>query len=201
MHRAIEEDPRRITQLVRDAREGDAVAFRTLVETYMRPIYALSHRMLGRHDDADDVAQETFVRAWQALDRYDGRFSFHGWLRTIATRLALNELDKRRRRQTHGGVAFDVAAETQADPAPDPQKEVEAKEMQERLQAIVQTLPDEFRVPLVLRSMEELSYDEIARILDVPVGTIMSRLHRARQQVRRALQQGSSINGEGRDHV
>jgi len=199
MHRAIEEDPRRIAGIVRAARNGDANAFRTLVETFMQPIYALAHRMMRNHDDADDVAQETFVRAWQALERYDDRYSFHGWLRTIATRLALNVLDKRRRHRTQGGEAFDLASETRADGRPAPDVEAEARELQERLESIVENLPDEFRIPLVLRTYEELSYDEIARILDVPPGTVMSRLHRARQQVRHAL--GSFTSHEGREHV
>jgi RNA polymerase sigma-70 factor (ECF subfamily) len=157
--------------------------------------------MMGRHEDADDVAQETFVRAWEALERYDESYSFHGWLRTIATRLALNELDKRRRRRTQGGEAFELAAESRADAAPGPDAVVEAREMAERLERIVQALPDEARIPLVLRTVEELSYDEIARILQIPVGTVMSRLHRARKQVRAALQASGAAPDEGREHV
>jgi RNA polymerase sigma-70 factor (ECF subfamily) len=177
-----------VLALVRAARAGDAGAFRQLVEAYMRPIYALGRRLLSDHDDADDLAQETFVRAYQALGRYDERYGFHAWLRTIATRLALNEIAKRRRRRTEGGELFEAAAETRAEAAPGPDAELEAGEMRERLQAALASLPEEFRTALVLRTHEGLSYEEIAHTLGVPIGTVMSRIHRARCLLRERLE-------------
>lgn len=182
-------------RLVQDARAGDAGAFRRLVEAYMRPIYALGYRLLGNHDDADDLAQETFVRAWQALGRYDERYTVYTWLRTIVTRLALNEIDKRRRRRTEGGELFDAAAEAHMDCAPGPEAEFEGLETRSRIEAALASLPEEFRVPLVLRTYEELSYDEIAVQLGIPAGTVMSRIHRARGLLRQRLESGGAPVG------
>jgi len=200
MRQAFDDDPEAMAARVRAAQSGDAEAYRELVEACKRSVYALGYRMLGNHDDADDVAQETFVRAWEALQRYDARYSFPGWLRTIATRLALNVLEKRRRRRTEGGETFDAAAGTQAAATPGPDAEVEALETRTLLARALQALPDEFRVPLLLRTHEELSYVEIATALAIPVGTVMSRLHRARAMVRRELEQ-SGVRASGRrDH-
>ncbi len=188
MQRGGDEEPEALAALVRAAQAGDTAAFRELVDATKRPVYALGYRMLGNHDDADDVAQETFVRAWSALERYDPRYSFLGWLRTIATRLALNVIDKRRRRRTEGGETFELAAEASAAPNPGPDAELEAREMGSVLEQALRELPEEFRRPLLLRTHEELSYAEIAKALAIPVGTVMSRLHRARTLLRQALE-------------
>lgn len=201
MQRVFDDEPEAMSRLVRAAQEGDPEAFRQLVEACMRPIYTLGHRMLGSHDDADDVAQETFVRAWRALERYDPRYSFLGWLRTIATRLALNEIEKRRRRQTEGGDSFDVATETQAANAPGPDAALEALETETVLSRALRALPDEYRLPLLLRTYEELSYAEIARSLDIPVGTVMSRLHRARRMLRQELEARGVRASARREHA
>jgi RNA polymerase sigma-70 factor (ECF subfamily) len=153
----------------------------------MRAVYALGYGFFRNADDADDVAQETFVRAYQALDRYDARFTFYTWLRTIATRVALNEIAKRRRRRTEGGESFETAAETVAGETPDPIDTLSAAELQGELQVALAGVPPEYRAVLVLRAQDGLSYAEIAAILDIPPGTVMSRLHRARALVRRAL--------------
>jgi RNA polymerase sigma-70 factor (ECF subfamily) len=189
-----------VRALVRQARDGDERAFRRLVETHMRSVYALAHRLMRNHDDADDVAQETFVRAHRALDRYDESFSFYTWLRTIATRVALNELAKRRRRRTEGGETFEAAADGVASEAPGPEALFAERELGSRLEAALASLPDEYRTAIVLRVHEGLSYQEIARELDVPIGTVMSRLSRARTTLRRALQaqRGAPAEQEGR---
>lgn len=177
-----------VPELVGRAQAGDAAAFRQLVEACMRPVYGQARRLLRDHDDADDVAQETFVRAWQALDRYDGRTSFQGWLHTIATRLALNVIAKRKRRRTLGGEHFERAAETLASGAPGPEAQVELGEARGALEQVLHELPDDFRLPLLLRTYEGLSYAEIGATLSVPVGTVMSRIHRARCLVRQGLE-------------
>jgi RNA polymerase sigma-70 factor (ECF subfamily) len=175
-------------RLLTAARSGDHEAFRRFVESHMRAVYAIGHRMMGNHDDADDIAQETFVRAWQALDRYDARFSPYTWLRTIATRLAVNELEKRRRRQTEGGERFDAAAETRQAATPDPAEELDGREARARVEQALAALPPDYRAALILRTYEELSYEEIARELEIPIGTVMSRIHRARRMLRERLE-------------
>lgn len=176
-----------IRSLVRAARSGDAGAFRRLVELHMRAVYGLAFRLMGDPDDADDVAQETFLRAWRALDRYDETYSFYTWLRTIATRLALQERAKRRRRRTESGESFDAAAAAVPAAAPDPLETLAGEELQRALAGALEDLPEEFRAVLVLRAEQDLSYEEIARILEVPAGTVMSRLFRARRLLRSAL--------------
>lgn len=175
-------------RLLGAAQEGDHEAFRRFVEMHMRAVYAIAYRFMGNHDDADDVAQETFVRAWQAVERYDARYSPYTWLRTIATRLAVNELEKRRRRQTEGGERFEVAAETHRAATPGPAEELEAREASGRVERALASLPDDYRAALVLRTYEELSYEEIARALGIPIGTVMSRIHRARRMLRERLE-------------
>ncbi|MFQ5599961.1 MAG: RNA polymerase sigma factor [Candidatus Krumholzibacteriia bacterium] len=181
-----------VRSLVRAARARHPGAFRQLVEMYMRSIYGIAYRLMGNHDDADDVAQETFVRAYEALERYDERYTMYTWLRTIATRVALNEIDKRRRRQTAGGERFEVAAQTVQETAANPEESFEGEETRRRLEKALATLPEEFRVTLTLRTYDELSYAEIAAALGVPVGTVMSRIHRARRMLRDALEAGSA---------
>lgn len=151
---------------------------------------------MGNHDDADDVAQETFVRAYQALDRYDESFTFYTWLRTIATRVAWNELAKRRRRRTTGGESFDLASERVAATAPDPLAQASETETHDRLRRAVEALPDDFRTVLVLRVFEDLAYAEIADVLGIPIGTVMSRLSRARAMLRAAWGAGLPLTPE-----
>ncbi len=201
MHSADGLDAQAMEALLSAARAGKSREFGRLVEAFQRPIYALAYRMLRDHADADDVAQETFVRAWTAIERYDPSYSFLGWLRTIATRLALNRIEKRRRRRTEGGEVFDHASESYASNAPGPDTAVEGSEMQRVLQAGLARLPDEYRVPLLLRATEELSYAEIAKTLEIPVGTVMSRLHRARALLRRELESHGLGSSPRRGHA
>jgi len=153
----------------------------------MRAVYGLGYRLLGNADDADDVAQETFVRAYRALDRYDERYAFYTWLRAIATRIALNEIAKRRRRRTEGGDAFETAAETVAGADRDPIDTIAGGELAAAVESALDELSPDYRAVLVLRAHENLSYAEIASTLEIPVGTVMSRLSRARIQVRNIL--------------
>jgi len=195
--------PVEVRALVRAAAAGDTAAFRRLVELHMRAVYGLGLSILGDPDDADDVAQETFVRAWIALDRYDERFAFYTWLRTIATRLALNVRAKRRRRRTEGGESFDAASETVADPGADPATNAAVAELRGRLEAALAQLPAEQRAVLVLRGQEGMSYAEIAAALEVPVGTVMSRLARARERLRGLLREAgaASVAEDGKERA
>lgn len=178
--------PEEVSRLVRAARSGDAPAYRRLVEAHARAVYAVAYRLMRNHEDADDVAQETFVRAYEALDRYDEQYRFATWLRTIATRLAWNELQKRRRRKTTAGETFDVAAETIGGTLPDAADQAAHAELEQRFRAALDAMPAEHRAVLALRVQEDMSYEEIAAALDIPVGTVMSRLSRGRAWLRRA---------------
>ena len=178
--------PEETSRLVRAARSGDGAAFRRLVDGHARAVYAIAYRLMRNHADADDIAQETFVRAYEALDRYDDQYRFYTWLRTIATRLAWNELQKRKRRKTSAGEVFEDASELVGSSAPDAAEDAARRELEARFVAALEAMPLEHRTVLALRVQEDMSYEEIAAALDIPVGTVMSRLSRGRAWLRRA---------------
>ncbi len=173
--------------LVRKAREGDVDAFETLVRTYQQRVYAVCRRLTGAHQSADDLAQETFIKAYFALGRFDPRWPIYPWLRRIAVNASLNYLKVRGRERS-----LDEAprAERLADPRPAdsrPEVRLEQAEFEARFERSIASLPEEQRSVFVLKFYEGLSYEEIARTLDVPAGTVMSRLARARQKLKALL--------------
>lgn len=166
-------------QLVRQALEGDKGAFGELVRLHQQSVRSLAYRLCGDASLADDAAQETFLRAWQALGKYEHRGSMRNWLLRIVTNVVTDSL---RRPQPAYLDPSDVPS-----PAESPSEAAERHELRARVQQAVLNLPRAARAALILREFEGLSYAEIAEVLDVPVGTVMSRLHYARQALRRTL--------------
>lgn len=167
---------------LRRAQGGDPAAFRALVERYQRPIWELCWRMVspvGLGHRADDLTQDTFVRVYRALPTFEphGPARLSTWILTIASRLAMNEL--RRGRTT--AIDDDELA---ALPAPPARLPLDAARTGERIAAAVGRLPTTARAVLILRDVLELEYDEIARVLELELGTVKSRLSRARATVR-----------------
>jgi RNA polymerase sigma-70 factor (ECF subfamily) len=173
--------------LVRKAQEGDVDAFESLVKMYQQRVYAVCRRLTGAHQSADDLAQETFIRAYFALGKFDPRWPLYPWLRRIAVNASLNYLKARdRERSLDNGRR----AEHLADPRPAedlPEARLERAEFEAKFDRSVASLPEEQRSVFVLKFYEGLSYEEIARTLDVPPGTVMSRLNRARQKLKALL--------------
>jgi len=165
-------------ELVARSRSGDPAAFGVLVRRYQRRLFALGLRYFRETADADDLVQETFLRAWRALDRYDESRPFAPWLFRIASNWALTQLETRKRR----GV--EPLDENLHWGGPSPAESAEARERRRALERAVGELPAEQRVVLHLRVAEGLSYREIADALDLPIGTVMSRLARARETLR-----------------
>jgi RNA polymerase sigma-70 factor (ECF subfamily) len=173
--------------LVRKAQEGDVDAFERLVREYQQMIYALCRRLTGAHQSADDLAQETFIKAYFALSRFDSRWPFYPWLRKIAVNTSLNYLKARNRERPLPQDALPVRG-TDPLPAQDlPQARLERAEFEEKFRQSVESLPEEQKSVFVLRFYEGLSYEEISRTLDVPHGTVMSRLNRARRKLKALL--------------
>ena len=171
------------TFLLARARQGDLAAFEEVVRRYQRRVYGVALRIVRAHDLADDVAQEAFVRAWRALDRFEVGRPFGPWVCRIAANLAVNHVRSPRSREE--ALPEDHAETPAADPGPlGAVLDAEARRL---LDAAVAALSPEQRAVFVLRAVEEMSYEEIAGALGISPGTVMSRLFRARERLARAL--------------
>jgi RNA polymerase sigma-70 factor (ECF subfamily) len=173
-------------RLVRLAKEGDMSAFEGLVRTYERPIYALCRRFTGDHASADDLAQDTFIKAWFAFARFDETQPLYPWLRRIAVNASLNAVRDRRRTTSLDARPGDSGPAAEPGPG-DPEAAAEGADLERRFRAALSTLPVEQRAVFVLRHDEGLGYEEIAATLELPVGTVMSRLNRARERLQALL--------------
>jgi RNA polymerase sigma-70 factor, ECF subfamily len=171
--------------LVLAAQGGDRDALDRLLRRHFDRIHAVCRRIAGSTRDADDAAQEALIRIVRALDRFDGRASFSTWSYRIATNAALDELRKRSRRPQLHVVGDDTAQGTDmADPADDlAHRRVEAVVDRLAIDAALAELPEEFRVPVVMRDVGDLDYAEIAEALSVPIGTVKSRIARGRRML------------------
>ena len=173
--------------LVRKAQQGDMDAFETLVRMYQQRVYAVCRRLTGAHQSADDLAQETFIKAYYALARFDAAWPLYPWLRKIAVNSALNYLKIRGRERSIEDESLGPRRVPAAAPSDDPEERLEQAEFRARLDRAVASLPADQKSVFVLRFDESLSYEEIARALDLPLGTVMSRLNRARQKLKDLL--------------
>ena len=169
--------------LLEKARGGSLFAFEEIVRRYQRRVYATAYRIVRRHEVADDVAQEAFIRAYRSLDRFDAQRPFGPWICRIAANLAVNHVRSPLARED---ALPDGHAETPSQ-APGPLQGVLDTEARAMLERALEDLPTEQRAVFCLRVFEELSYREIADALGISMGTVMSRLSRAREKLREAL--------------
>jgi len=172
---------------LQQALEGDAAAFGQLVRAYERPVYNLTYRMLGDPVEAEDAAQETFLRAYTKLATYQPQRKFVNWLLSIASHHCIDRLRCRKRKPQ---VSLDDALPPQwlASDAPHPDQAVSQKEERERIRQMLDTLSPPYRAAVVLRYWYGLSYREIATIMDTTESAIKSRLYRARRMLAEELQ-------------
>lgn len=188
--------------LIEKSKNGDLEAFELLVRRYESKVYTVAYRFLGNHADASDLAQETFLRLYQALPRFRGDSSFMTWLYHITANACRDEI---RRQQRYHVVSLDAETGnngTQAisqvpSRAPSPEEAAEQKEFNEVVQLCLNNLSEEHRLVLVMREIQDMSYEEIANVLKCSLGTVKSRLSRARQ----AFKEKFSVQKElfGRD--
>ena len=174
--------------LIDRAQQGDHDAFAALVNEHQRYIYNLALRVLRDENEALDLAQETFVRAWSALPNFRGQSKFRTWLYRIVTNLCYNRLPGLRR--SLNALGDDVVEEI---PDPDsksgnPARKLEMQELREHLRQAVDDLDERYRLLITLRYQDELSYGEIASTLNLPLGTVKTGLFRAKERLRRALE-------------
>ena len=170
----------------------DRARFEDLVARYSRHVYAIAYRVAGNEADAKDLAQEAFIRVWRALDRIDPGARLEGWLYRIVTNLYIDLLRRRRGPKVHSldepiATASGELARERPDPSADVQQTVLDAMVDQRIQDALMTLAPELRMVVVLADVEGYAYEEIAAMMQVPIGTVKSRLHRARRALRDRL--------------
>jgi len=182
--------------VVRLAQQGRELAFRELVRRYERPVFSLVFRMVRDRELAEDLAQDAFIKVLNHIDRYSPEFKFSSWLFKIANNVAIDHL-RRRRIDTisidgspHAASASEIEAST-LDIGSDQENaldEMEAKELGSAIEQAIARLRPEYRSCIMLRHVEGRSYEEIAATLDLPLGTVKTYIHRARHELREALE-------------
>ncbi|MCP1492102.1 RNA polymerase sigma factor SigW [Peribacillus frigoritolerans] len=177
----------RINQVIK----GDHNAFGEIVEIYKDKVFQICFRMLGNRQEAEDLAQEAFVRAYVNIRSFNITMKFSTWLYRIATNLCIDRLRKKKPdyyldAEVAGTEGLNMYSQIASDMAK-PEEEVESLELQETIQVEIMKLPEKYRSVIVLKYIEELSLKEISEILDLPVGTVKTRIHRGREALRKQL--------------
>jgi RNA polymerase sigma-70 factor (ECF subfamily) len=176
----------RDSALLDECKRGDRKALDSLVRRYERPIYNAAFRMLGNPDEAADVMQTTFLKAFENLDRFNPKFKFFSWIYRIAINESINQLNRRGRTEP--------LAESLASGARGPDERLDAGRMGRQVQAVLMTLQEDHRAVLVLRHFSECSYRQIGEILQIPEKTVKSRLFTARQLMKQKLQNNGILS-------
>jgi RNA polymerase sigma factor (sigma-70 family) len=179
-------------ELVRRAQKGDLAAYDELIRRYQERIYATVYHMTSNHEDANDLAQETFIKGFQALKSFKGDSSFYTWIYRIAVNKTINFL-KQRKNRTHMSLNdLDFSAENDPDLVAlisdkTPRRDINLSELQEKLNVAMQKLSPVHRMVVTLHDVQGLSHEEIGKIIDCNIGTVRSRLFYARQQLQAYL--------------
>lgn len=182
-------------QLIQQAANGDKDAFARLLERYEKQVYHQALRMLGNAEDAADMTQEAFFKAWQGLPGFQGESSLSTWLYRLTNNVCIDFLRREKKRRGELSLdADDSAALPLADPTPSPQLSLERKELRQTIEAGLAQLSDEHRQVLVLREISGLSYDEIAELLELSPGTVKSRIARARLSLAKFLRKTGNFS-------
>ncbi len=182
-------------QLVQRVQAGETAAFAQLVERYADRVYNTCYRMSGSRADAEDLTQATFLRAFQAIGRFEARSGFYTWLFRIAVNTVLSSRRRARvarDRGLGGDEGRGAATERRSAPNADPIEAAERREWSERVAGALACVDEEFRMAVILKDVEELDYAQIAAILAVPVGTVKSRIFRGRKMLRNLLRDKDS---------
>ncbi|MBP9902510.1 MAG: sigma-70 family RNA polymerase sigma factor [Verrucomicrobia subdivision 3 bacterium] len=174
--------------MVRRAQKGDLAAYDELVRRYQQRIYATVYHMTSNHEDANDLAQEAFIKAYQALKTFKGGSSFYTWVYRIAVNKTLNFLKQRKNRTAMSLNDLDFSAENDPDlvaliSEKTPRRDAVLSELQQKLNEAMQQLSEPHRLVVTLHDVQGLAHEEIAEIMECNVGTVRSRLFYARQQL------------------
>ena len=177
--------------LIKKVKKGDRNAFAELVDLYKDKVYKVSYRMLGNRQEAEDVAQETFLRVYANIDSYDPSYKFSTWIYRIASNLSIDQLRKRKQiysldKQVEGTEGLEWH-DRLSDPGQGPEDQLLTGEIQGQVQEAINSLTPKYRSIMILRYLEDLSLNEISEVLKLPVSTIKTRIHRGRETLRKKL--------------
>lgn len=180
------------TRLAKLAKQGDRGAFSDIVEIYKDKLYHLAYRMTGNRQEAEDIVQETFLRVYRSLDRYDEALKFSTWIYRICTNLCIDRL---RKRKASYSLDADVSEGEGTDwysmlpsEEPTPEGRLMLSETQRRIREAIDTLPEKYKSVVILRYMHDMSLQEIGDVLDMPVTTVKTRVHRGREFLRKKME-------------
>ena len=189
--------------LVKKSQSGDVESFELLISSYDKRAYNIAYRVMGNEEDAKDMAQEALLRVFRALKDFKGQSSFSTWLYRIVTNVCLDEL---RRRKNEKYVSMDSAIQTDngelhmelCSDKETPENVYERVEQRELIKSAIREMNEEYRSVIVLRDIQGFSYDEISNILDCSLGTVKSRINRARTMLRDKLKASMELSRENR---
>lgn len=180
-----------VKKRIKQVLKGDQDAYAEVVEIYKDKIFQICYRMLGNRHEAEDIAQEAFLRAYVNINSFNINLKFSSWLYRIATNLCIDRIRKKKPDYyldaevagTDGLTMYSqIPAETRL-----PEEDVESLELRDTIQKEISKLPEKYRTVIVLKYIEELSLNEISAILDIPLGTVKTRIHRGREALRKQL--------------
>ena len=172
-------------ECVRKLQRGETDAFEILISRHQKTIFNLVYRMLGDHDEAAEISQEVFLSAYRAIASFRGEANFSTWLYRIAINHATTRRKTMNLRQQHN-VPIEHT-EAVSDPHPGPAEAAEKRELREHVQQALNSLDPDDATVILLRDLQDVPYEDVARVLEIPIGTVKSRLHRARQALKAKL--------------
>ncbi|MGB5946608.1 RNA polymerase sigma factor SigW [Paenisporosarcina sp.] len=180
-----------INKRIKEVLKGDQNAFAEIVELFQDKLYRICYRMLGNQHEAEDIAQEAFVRAFINIHTFDTNRKFSTWLYRIGTNLCIDRIRKKKPdyyldAEVAGTEGLNMYSQI-ASKEELPEQEVLKMEMQDRVQYEISRLPDKYRAVIILKYMEDLPLQEISEILEMPLGTVKTRIHRGREALRKQL--------------
>ncbi|WP_075980361.1 RNA polymerase sigma factor SigW [Bacillus massilinigeriensis] len=180
-----------VKKRIKQVLKGDQNAFEEIVEIYKGKVYQLCYRMLGNSHEAEDIAQEAFIRAYVNIKSFNISMKFSTWLYRIATNLCIDRIRKKKPdfyldAEVAGTEGLTMYSQIAADTSL-PEEDVESMELQETIQKEISKLPEKYRSVIVLKYIDELSLNEISEILNLPLGTVKTRIHRGREALRHQL--------------
>jgi RNA polymerase sigma-70 factor, ECF subfamily len=184
-------------ELILKTQQGELYSFDLLVKRYQKKIYFLAYRLVKNHDSADDIAQETFIHAYSAIKSFKIGYSFYTWLYRICMNLSINFLKRQKFVISESRFVHTDKRPLEEEVSPlerevstlDPLSELVSKELENKIEKALDSLPPKYKAVLILRIYEDLSYEEIAQTLKISTGTVMSRLFRAREKMQSMLKE------------